>query len=320
MPFPPDPSEFQVRVRLGAEVGRLRREVARTTMVRHAFRVLTDDKIKTRLIAFSERKGHTLLELAFGYLLVRPEVASVIAGATSEEQVKSNTSAACWTLTDEEMLERLRQIEPAYVQIVELRYFVGLTVEEVADALGELDGRGAGLLLDRQDDARVGVHAGVAAQMFKALADRGINVQAITTSEIKISVLVAREQGLEALRTVHKVFQLDVPPAAQGNASSTAGSTSKQDPAAVVRRLQGMEDLTVEDIELDETQASVTIARVPDTPGVAAQVFEQIAAGGIFVDMIVQSIGRENRADISVTVKHARDLGTVAFNKIKLVA
>ena len=35
----------------------------------------------------------------------------------------------------DDALERLRQIEPAYVQIVELRYFVGLTVEEVADAL-----------------------------------------------------------------------------------------------------------------------------------------------------------------------------------------
>ena len=50
---------------------------------------------------------------------------------------------------------------------------------------------------------------GVAERMFRALAERGINIIMITTSEIKISVLVAREYALEALRTVHSEFQLD---------------------------------------------------------------------------------------------------------------
>ncbi len=49
-------------------------------------------------------------------------------------------------------------------------------------------------------------------QMFRALAEKGINIQMITTSEIKISVLVAREYAQEALRTVHEAFDLaDVP-------------------------------------------------------------------------------------------------------------
>ncbi len=143
---------------------------------------------------------------------------------------------------------------------------------------------------------------GVAEKMFRSLATAGVNIQMITTSEIKISVLVSREQGLEALRTVHKAFQLDVPPAATNAPAASSSASRQKDPAAVVRRLQGMEDLTVEDVELDESQASVTIARVPDTPGVAAQVFEQIAAGGIFVDMIVQSFGRDGRANLSFTV------------------
>jgi aspartate kinase len=42
-----------------------------------------------------------------------------------------------------------------------------------------------------------------------------------------------------------------------------------------------------------------------DIPGLAAQTFDELAEAGVVVDMIVQSIGRENRADISVTVKHA---------------
>jgi aspartate kinase len=52
-------------------------------------------------------------------------------------------------------------------------------------------------------------HAGVAQQMFRALADRGINIQAISTSEIKISVLIAAEYTELAVRTLHAAYGLD---------------------------------------------------------------------------------------------------------------
>lgn len=52
-------------------------------------------------------------------------------------------------------------------------------------------------------------HAGVAAQMFKALAERGINIQAITTSEIKISVLINAAYAELAVRTLHSLYGLD---------------------------------------------------------------------------------------------------------------
>lgn len=52
-------------------------------------------------------------------------------------------------------------------------------------------------------------HAGVAAQMFKALADRGINIEAISTSEIKISVLIDAAYAELAIRTLHSLFGLD---------------------------------------------------------------------------------------------------------------
>lgn len=52
-------------------------------------------------------------------------------------------------------------------------------------------------------------HAGVAVTMFKALADRGINVLAITTSEIKISVLIAEEYLELAVRVLHTAYGLD---------------------------------------------------------------------------------------------------------------
>ncbi|QZH73812.1 MAG: aspartate kinase [Erythrobacter sp.] len=52
-------------------------------------------------------------------------------------------------------------------------------------------------------------HAGVAATMFKALADRGINVQAISTSEIKVSVLIDEDETELAVRVLHTAYGLD---------------------------------------------------------------------------------------------------------------
>jgi aspartate kinase len=52
-------------------------------------------------------------------------------------------------------------------------------------------------------------HAGVAAMMFKALADKGINILAITTSEIKISVLIDAAYAELAVRTLHSIYGLD---------------------------------------------------------------------------------------------------------------
>ncbi len=52
-------------------------------------------------------------------------------------------------------------------------------------------------------------HAGVAKQMFQTLADKGINIQVISTSEIKVSVLIAAEYAELALRALHTAYGLD---------------------------------------------------------------------------------------------------------------
>jgi aspartate kinase len=52
-------------------------------------------------------------------------------------------------------------------------------------------------------------HAGVASSMFKALADKGINIQLITTSEIKTSVLIDEEYAELAVRALHTYYGLD---------------------------------------------------------------------------------------------------------------
>lgn len=62
------------------------------------------DKVE-KLIAFSEARGHSILELAFSWLAAQPIVSSVIAGATRPEQVVANANAAAWKLSAEELSE-----------------------------------------------------------------------------------------------------------------------------------------------------------------------------------------------------------------------
>ena len=66
--------------------------------------MLTEENVAVaeRLARFAEARGRTLLDLAFAWLLARREVASVIAGATSADQVRANAAAARWRLTPAE--------------------------------------------------------------------------------------------------------------------------------------------------------------------------------------------------------------------------
>jgi aryl-alcohol dehydrogenase-like predicted oxidoreductase len=72
-----------------------------------AQRYLTEEnwrKAET-LEAFAKERGHTLLDLAFAWLLARPKVASVIAGATTAAQVEQNVAAAEWELSPADLAE-----------------------------------------------------------------------------------------------------------------------------------------------------------------------------------------------------------------------
>ncbi len=144
--------------------------------------------------------------------------------------------------------------------------------------------------------------------MFAALAETGINIQMITTSEIKISTLVAREQALPA-RAVHRAFELEkedesiaMPAVRRPNRVVVESKFEPRDALEVVKQLQGMEELTIDDVILDATQGRVTIFGVPNVPGVAQKVFARIGEAGIFVDMIVQSYPSEGTANPSFTV------------------
>jgi aspartate kinase len=151
--------------------------------------------------------------------------------------------------------------------------------------------------------------AGVAHRMFRALAQAKVNIQMITTSEIKISALVPREHAQSALRAVHQAFSLHERPAdAKSWEKLRAHAHQATDVEQVVTRLRQdeLEELTLTEISLDDQQACVTLTGVPDAPGLAADVFQVVGGEGIFVDMIVQGYdGQEGTTSISFTVRRS---------------
>ncbi len=148
--------------------------------------------------------------------------------------------------------------------------------------------------------------SGVASRMFRSLADAGVNILMISTSEIKISALVPRTQAIEALRAVHQAFGLDVaPPDSRSWQQIRAERRQTADVQSLIARLRNdaLEELTLTGISITDAQARVTLRGVPDSPGIAADVFETVGAAGIFVDMIVQGFdGEDDSTSISFTV------------------
>ena len=112
---------------------------------------------------------------------------------------------------------------------------------------------------------------GVAARLFDTLARAGINLRLIATSEVKVSCLVAGDQGQRALRAAADAFEL-----AEGQLQLNPALCRVGDPA-------------VRGVALDRDQAQVAVRRVPDRPGTAAAVCRALADAGISLDAIVQS-------------------------------
>ncbi|MEM6713829.1 MAG: aspartate kinase [Cyanobacteria bacterium P01_C01_bin.147] len=131
---------------------------------------------------------------------------------------------------------------------------------------------------------------GVAAQMFSTLAAAGVNIQMISTSEVKVSCTVARDECDRALTALCEAFQVTCSPL-----DKTAGPP--------------VPDVSpdVRGAALDIKQAQVAIRHVPDQPGMAAQIFALLADAGISVDMIIQSqrcrlVNGQTTRDIAFTV------------------
>ncbi len=83
-------------------------------------------------------------------------------------------------------------------------------------------------------------------------------------------------------------------------------SSFNRNPGTVAREeTANMEDVVVRGVSIERKQAKVTLADVPDIPGIASRVFSAVSAANIMVDMIVQSASEKNTTDLSFTINEA---------------
>lgn len=133
---------------------------------------------------------------------------------------------------------------------------------------------------------------GIAAKIFQTLAAAGVNIEMISTSEVKVSCVIPQTDGDRAIRALCEVFEVDCSPIALAPPTPATGTPP------------------VRGVALDLNQAQVAIRQVPDRPGMAAQVFVALAERGISVDTIIQSqrcriVGGTATRDIAFTVAEA---------------
>jgi aspartate kinase len=113
---------------------------------------------------------------------------------------------------------------------------------------------------------------GIAAQMFKALSEASVNIEMISTSEVKVSCVIADDECDRAIQALRQTFEIE------------------DDPTEIEAEiLQTTSVLPVRGVALDVNQAQIAIRYVPDRPGMAAQIFGVLAQKNISVDTIIQS-------------------------------
>ena len=142
---------------------------------------------------------------------------------------------------------------------------------------------------------------GVAAKMFATLAAAGVNIQMISTSEVKVSCVVDAaecDRAVIALRTAFEIEAGEQGAGSRGELLTPNSSllTPHSSPTPPVRG-----------VALDLNQARLAIRQLPDRPGMAAKLFGLLAQHNISVDMIIQSqrcrvIDGVPRRDIAFTV------------------
>jgi aspartate kinase len=153
-------------------------------------------------IAFSKDEA----QISVRNVLDKPGVAANIFGPLADaninvDMIVQNVSADGAT-TDLTFTVPAADFERAKATIASAKAQIGYARLDVAGEVSKVSVIGIGMRS----------HAGVAAKAFRALADRGINIRAITTSEIKFSLLIDAAYTELAVRTLHSLYDLDKTP------------------------------------------------------------------------------------------------------------
>ena len=132
----------------------------------------------------------------------RPGVAAAIFGPLADEHISvdvivqnvghDGSTDLSFTIAESDLRQASRLVES-------IAAAVGADGFEAASDVAKVSIVGTGMLN----------YPGIAATMFRTLAEAGINIQLISTSEIRITCMVAREQVGDAVRALHRAYQLD---------------------------------------------------------------------------------------------------------------
>lgn len=150
-------------------------------------------------IAFAKEEA----QISLRRLADRPGISAAIFGPLAEEHVNVDmivqNISEDGSKTDMTFTVPATDIEKAVATLESNKKEIGFDVIQSETDLAKVSIIGIGMRS----------HAGVAATAFKALAEKGINIRAITTSEIKISILIDNAYTELAVRTLHTVYGLD---------------------------------------------------------------------------------------------------------------
>ena len=132
---------------------------------------------------------------------------------------------------------------------------------------------------------------GVAAQMFSTLAEAGVNIQMISTSEVKVSCVIDATDGDRAVAVLREAFEVGEERVVLEGEKRAEGQRSRgaEENLPTTNYQLPITTPPVRGVALDINQARLAVLQVPDRPGLAARLFGLLARENISVDTIIQS-------------------------------
>jgi len=196
------------------------------------------------------------------------------------------------------------------------------------DAAGNITTLGRG----GSDTSAVALAAAIGADVCEIYTD----VDGVYTTDPRIEPKARKiaeitcEEMLELASLGAKILQIRSVAFAMryGVAVHVRSSLNDKEGTWIVSEYRSMEAPEVVGLALDRNEAKVTLTNVPDTPGIAAIVFNRLAVAGVVVDMIIQNASRDGRTDLTFTVPESdldrsvdelRTLDVPGFGELQIV-
>jgi aspartate kinase len=135
---------------------------------------------------------------------------------------------------------------------------------------------------------------------------RARKIETITYDEM-LEMASLGAQVMQA-RSIEVAKKFDVPIHVRSSFENAAGTL-------IIKEVKNMEDVVVSAITLNKGESKITICDVPDHPGVAARIFNELATKDVSVDMIVQNVSHLRSTDISFTISKLQASKTLKITK-----